>query len=86
MLWQGVSGAGNQLGVHDCRSKLVEEPFKTYDRLSRPSGPETIYYCNIGMLIISKPARRGIVLENVGALLSGQEGTRGLLAFIFKAT
>ena len=50
MCWQGVSGAGFQLGVHDSRSMLVEEPFKTYDRLSRPPGPETNFYCNTQLL------------------------------------
>ena len=37
---QGVSGAGKQRGFGDHRSRLVEEPFKTYDRLRRPSRAE----------------------------------------------
>ena len=80
---QGVSSAGNQLGRRDARSRLVEEPFKTHDRLPHSSVPEK-QWPGWSVRLIMRPVRRAILLENVGALLSCQEMTRALLAFIFK--
>ena len=51
---QDVSTAGEQLGLEGCRSKLVCEPFRTYDHLHkpleaqfRPTGPAWCFFCKI---------------------------------------
>ena len=83
---QGISTAGHQLGMRDGRSSLIREIFRIYDSLPRASDawrghrPDFIFASlSPGFLL-----RRGLVLENVAALLSSQDNCRQVFNYVEK--
>ena len=92
---QGISTAGHQLGMRDGRSSLIREIFRIYDFLPRASDawrghkPDFIFagQCRADVeqcRSISFLLRRGLVLENVGALLSSQNNCRMVFNYVEK--
>lgn len=82
----------------DGRSCLVKEPFRVFDQLPDGFWAQCVSYpfalckkafsTRVASLVFESKAsldtRQGILLENVGALLSCQTSTRNLFAFIVK--
>lgn len=82
---QGISSAGAQEGLDDSRSNLVSHPFRIYDRTPGAFETQQSFMFSGGCAcFFNGHLSRGILLENVGAILSKNKKTRKLLGYIVK--
>ena len=84
---QGVSSAGWQEGMQDCRSNLIERAFHCFDSLTQGSLDLSLLpICtHVSSLECIQHARQVMVIENVAALISKQANCREVFNYIHQA-